>query len=94
MVDRARQEKQGAIVRAQGEAKSAELIGEAIKKSKGFLELRRIEAAREISRILAESNNRIFLNSENLMLNVAEQKYELNNRTDNLTSHRDETVKK
>ncbi|QSL64657.1 hypothetical protein MERGE_001959 [Pneumocystis wakefieldiae] len=80
LVDRARQEKQGAIVRAQGEAKSAELIGEAIKKSKGFLELRRIEAAREISRILAESNNRIFLNSENLMLNVAEQK--------------DETVKK
>ncbi|EMR10801.1 prohibitin-2 [Pneumocystis murina B123] len=80
LVDRARQEKQGAIVRAQGEAKSAELIGEAIKKSKGFLELRKIEAAREISRILSEGNNRIFLNAENLMLNVAEQK--------------DETVKK
>ncbi|KAG5518258.1 hypothetical protein PMAC_003054 [Pneumocystis sp. 'macacae'] len=71
---------QGAIVRAQGEAKSAELIGEAIKKSKGFLELRRIEAARDISRILAEGNNKVFLNSENLMLNVTEQK--------------DETVKK
>ncbi|KTW30263.1 prohibitin-2 [Pneumocystis carinii B80] len=94
LVDRARQEKQGAIVRAQGEAKSAELIGEAIKKSKGFLELRKIEAAREISRILAEGNNRIFLNAENLMLNVSEQKYELNNRTYNLTDHRDETVKK
>ncbi|KAG5440636.1 hypothetical protein PCK2_000346, partial [Pneumocystis canis] len=59
LVDRARQEKQGAIVRAQGEAKSAELIGEAIKKSKGFLELRKIEAAREISRILAEAYNGI-----------------------------------
>ncbi|CCJ28284.1 unnamed protein product, partial [Pneumocystis jirovecii] len=73
LVDRARQEKQGAIVRAQGEAKSAELIGEAIKKSKGFLELRKIEAARDISRILAEGNNKVFLNSENLMLNVTEQ---------------------
>ncbi|KAG4303475.1 hypothetical protein PCK1_000439 [Pneumocystis canis] len=77
LVDRARQEKQGAIVRAQGEAKSAELIGEAIKKSKGFLELRKIEAAREISRILAEGNNKIFLNSENLMLHVSEQKDEI-----------------
>lgn len=76
LVDRARQEKQGAIVRAQGEAKSAELIGEAIKKSKGFLELRKIEAARDISRILAEGNNKVFLNSENLMLNVTEQKDE------------------
>ncbi|KAG4305713.1 hypothetical protein PORY_000623 [Pneumocystis oryctolagi] len=91
---RARQEKQGAIVRAQGEAKSAELIGEAIKKSKGFLELRRIEAAREISRILAESNNKIFLNSENLMLNVNEQKYEVNNWANDLTNNRDETTKK
>ena len=35
LVDQAVQEKQSIIVRAQGEAKSAELIGEAIKKNKG-----------------------------------------------------------
>ncbi|KAG0782028.1 hypothetical protein G6F22_009295 [Rhizopus arrhizus] len=41
IVDKARQEKQSIIVRAQGEAKSAELIGEAIKNKPGFLELKR-----------------------------------------------------
>ena len=38
-------------MRAQGEAKSAELIGEALRQNKGFLELRRLEAAREIARL-------------------------------------------
>ncbi|CCJ28736.1 unnamed protein product, partial [Pneumocystis jirovecii] len=78
----------------QGEAKSAELIGEAIKKSKGFLELRKIEAARDISRILAEGNNKVFLNSENLMLNVTEQKYEADDQYNDLIGSRDEAVKK
>jgi hypothetical protein len=45
LVDQAIQEKQSIIVRAQGEAKSAELIGEAVKANKGFLSLRRLEAA-------------------------------------------------
>ncbi|CAG8723912.1 3699_t:CDS:2, partial [Racocetra fulgida] len=39
VVERARQEKQSIIVRAEGEAKSAELIGEAIKNKPGFIEL-------------------------------------------------------
>merc|ERR1712225_90890 len=38
LVDQAIQEKQSIIVRAQGEAKSAELIGQAIKQNKGFLD--------------------------------------------------------
>lgn len=45
LVDQAIQEKQSIIVRAQGEAKSAELIGDAVKANKGFLSLRRLEAA-------------------------------------------------
>lgn len=38
LVDQAIQEKQSIIVRAQGEAKSAELIGEAIKQNKGCVQ--------------------------------------------------------
>ncbi len=72
MVDRARQEKQATVVRAQGEARSAELIGDAIKKSKSYLELRKIENARQISNILAENGgkNKLYLDAEGLSLNV------------------------
>ncbi|KAJ1939879.1 Prohibitin-2, subunit of the prohibitin complex (Phb1p-Phb2p), partial [Linderina macrospora] len=72
IVDRARQEKQSTIVRADGEARSAELIGEAIKNQPGFLELRRIETARDIASILQKSGNRLVLDSSALLLNVTE----------------------
>lgn len=71
LVDQAIQEKQSIIVRAQGEAKSAELVGEALRNNKGFLELRRLEAAREIATVLATSGNKVMLDSESLLLNVA-----------------------
>jgi len=71
LVDQAIQEKQSIIVRAQGEAKSAELVGEALRKNKGFLELRRLEAARDIATILAGSGNKVMLDSQSLLLNVA-----------------------
>ncbi|OMJ24674.1 Prohibitin-2 [Smittium culicis] len=70
IVDRALQEKQSVIIRAEGEAKSAELIGEAIKDQPGFLELRKIETARDIATTLKGSNNRILLDSNELMLNL------------------------
>lgn len=68
MVRQAIQEKQSIIVRAQGEARSAELIGEAVKQNKGFLQLRRLEAAREIATVIAASGNRVMLDSETLLL--------------------------
>lgn len=71
IVDRARQEKQGTIVKAQGEARSAELIGDAIKKSKDYVELKRIDTAREIADILSKSGNRLLLDNDSLLLNVA-----------------------
>lgn len=72
MVDKARQEKQAFIVRAQGEARSAELIGDAIKKSKSYIELRKIENARQIASILQESGgkNKMYLDTQGLGLNV------------------------
>jgi len=57
------------IVRAQGEARSAELIGEAMRNNKGFLDLRRLEAAREIANVLAGSGNRVMLDAHGLLLN-------------------------
>ncbi|EGF82241.1 hypothetical protein BATDEDRAFT_19096 [Batrachochytrium dendrobatidis JAM81] len=70
IVDRAKQEKQSIIVKAEGEAKSAELIGDAIKNSPGFLELRRLDTARDIATTIANSNNRVFIDSDGLLLNV------------------------
>jgi prohibitin 2 len=60
------------IVRAQGEARSAELIGDAIKKSKSYVELRKIENARDIARSLQESGgrNKLYLDTDGLGLNV------------------------
>lgn len=63
------QEKQATIVKAQGEARSAELIGEAVRQSKGFLQLRRMEAARDIANMLSNGSNRVMLDSNALMLN-------------------------
>jgi hypothetical protein len=60
---------QSIIVRAQGEAKSAELIGEAMRTNKGFLELRRLEAARDIANMLASSGNKVMLDAQSLLLN-------------------------
>jgi prohibitin 2 len=62
---------QSIIIRASGEAKSAELIGEAMRTNKGFLELRRLEAARDIANLLATSGNRVMLDSQSLLLNGA-----------------------
>ncbi|KAL6869156.1 Prohibitin-2, subunit of the prohibitin complex (Phb1p-Phb2p) [Amphichorda felina] len=76
VVDKARQEKQAMVVKAQGEARSAELIGEAIKKSKAYVELKKIENARVIATQLQEagSKNRLMLDSEGLGLNVFDDK--------------------
>jgi len=79
LVDQAIQEKQSIIVRAQGEARSAELIGEAVKANKGFLQLRRLEAARDIATLLAASGNRVMLDSATLLLNVTEPQKDLLN---------------
>lgn len=74
VVDKARQEKQAMVVKAQGEARSAELIGEAIKKNKAYVELKKLENARAIAQLIQEAGgkNRLLLDSEGLGLNVFE----------------------
>ncbi|OAA60997.1 Prohibitin [Niveomyces insectorum RCEF 264] len=74
VVDKARQEKQAMVVRAQGEARSAELIGEAIKKNKAYVELKKLENARAIAQAMQDAGgrNRLLLDAEGLGLNVFE----------------------
>jgi prohibitin 2 len=72
VVDKAEQDKQSAVIRAQGEAQSAKMIGEAIQNNPAFLTLRKIEAARDIANTIAQSQNRVFLNSDSLLLNLAD----------------------
>lgn len=63
------------VVKAQGEARSAELIGDAIKKNKAYVELKKIENARLIAQQMQESGgkNRLMLDAEGLGLNVFEK---------------------
>lgn len=68
-VEQATQEKKSIELLAQGEAESARLIGQAMKQNPGFLMLRRLEAAKNISKILSTSKNRVFLDSDILLLN-------------------------
>lgn len=56
----------------QGEAKSAQLIGEATAKNPAFVTLRKIEAGREIAQIISNSDNKVYLNSDSLLLNLQE----------------------
>ena len=64
------QEKKTIITKARGEAESAELIGQAVKKNPGFMKLRRIDAARDIADIVAKSGNKVYLNADSLLLNL------------------------
>jgi prohibitin 2 len=74
VVERAKQDKQATIVKAEGEARSAELIGEAIKDKPGFIALRKIDAARDIAQVIARSSNRVMLDADTLLLNVSGEK--------------------
>jgi prohibitin 2 len=69
IVERAVQEKKSIIIKAQGEAKSAELIGSAMRDNPAFVTLRRIDAAREVANTIAQSQNNVYLDSSTLMLN-------------------------
>ena len=72
IVEKALQDKKSIVIRAEGEARSAELIGRAIQNNPGFVQLRRIDAAKAVATSIAESQNAVYLPAEALMLNLAE----------------------
>lgn len=76
VVEKAIQEKKQIVIRAEGEARSAQLIGSAIRDNPAFLQLRQIEASKDIANIIHNSTNKVFLNSGNLLINTVGQKAE------------------
>ena len=69
LVQQSIQNKKSTIVKAEGEAIAAELIG--IEMNPAYLELKRVEAAMNIAEIIAKSKCRSFLDNETLLLNLS-----------------------
>ncbi|KAJ5188278.1 Prohibitin [Penicillium cf. griseofulvum] len=62
IVERAEQERQANVIRAEGEALSAEIISKAVAKAgSGLIEIRRIEASKEIAQTLSSNPNVTYL---------------------------------
>ena len=72
LVDQAIQDKKSTIIKAQGEAKAAKLFGEQLVRSPAYLDLRRIEIARDIATIMSRSRNRVFLEADSLLMNITQ----------------------
>jgi len=74
LVMKAEQEKRANVIRAEGESESASLVSEALQNSPALVELRRIEAAKDIADTLAKSRNVTYLpggkSSQNVLLNL------------------------
>jgi len=73
LVMKAEQEKRAAVIRAEGESQSAEVISKALETSPALVELRRIEAAKDIAETLARSRNVTYLPSgggQNMLLGL------------------------
>ena len=67
------QERKAAVIRAEGESESARLISEATKVAgPGLIELRRIEAAKDIASSLSKSGNVMYLpgSGSNMLLGI------------------------
>ncbi|KAI5840527.1 band 7 family-domain-containing protein [Morchella snyderi] len=62
IVEKAEQERQASVIRAEGEAESAETISRAVDKAgDGLIQIRRIEAAKDIAQTLASNPNVSYL---------------------------------
>lgn len=74
IVEKAKQERQQKVVQAEGEAQIAKMIGEAISKNPAYLKLRKIRAAQAIAKTMSQSQNKIYLDANNLLLNLGSHK--------------------
>nr|XP_019010710.1 prohibitin PHB1 [Kwoniella pini CBS 10737]OCF49491.1 prohibitin PHB1 [Kwoniella pini CBS 10737] len=76
VVEKAEQERQAAVIRAEGEAEAANTISKAINKAgDAFVQFRKIEASREIAATLSQSKNVSYVPAAegNLLLQVPSQ---------------------
>jgi len=62
IVEKAEQERQANVIRAEGEAEAAEVISKAVAKSgEGLIMIRRIETQKEIAQMMANNPNITYL---------------------------------
>eukprot|EP01080_Neovahlkampfia_damariscottae_P007591 gene7591-11914_t len=72
IVEKSGQEKLATIIKGEGEAEAAALIAKALDQGPGFIELRKLQAAKEIAQTLSTSSNVTYLPKDvNLLLNSA-----------------------
>lgn len=86
IVEKAKQERQQKVVQAEGEAAAASMVGKAMTENPGYLKLRKIKAAQQIARTVAQSNNRVFLDAQALLLNLQSGDEELDKLMDGLVN--------
>lgn len=70
---KAEQERKAAVIRAEGEAEAADMISQALREQgSGLIEIRRIDASKEIATTLAKSRNVTYIPSSgsNMLLNL------------------------
>jgi len=73
IVMRSEQERQATVIRSEGEAEAAQMISEALKEhGSGLIEVRRIDAAKDIADALSKSPNVMYLpHGQQMLLNLA-----------------------
>ncbi|KFV51232.1 Prohibitin-2, partial [Tyto alba] len=77
LVEKAKQEQKQKIVQAEGEATAAKMISccgrFSLSGNPGYIKLRKIRAAQNISKTIAGSQNRVYLTADNLVLNLQDE---------------------
>ncbi|KFU84148.1 Prohibitin-2, partial [Chaetura pelagica] len=77
LVEKAKQEQKQKIVQAEGEATAAKMISCFERfwgfRNPGYIKLRKIRAAQNISKTIAASQNRVYLTADNLVLNLQDE---------------------
>ncbi|NWZ99162.1 PHB2 protein, partial [Nesospiza acunhae] len=78
LVEKAKQEQKQKIVQAEGEATAAKMISCFVRfcgMNPGYIKLRKIRAAQNISKTIAASQNRVYLTADNLVLNLQDEAF-------------------
>ncbi|EDV24176.1 uncharacterized protein TRIADDRAFT_26843 [Trichoplax adhaerens] len=84
IVEKAKQDRQQKVVQAEGEAASAKLISflyyikiHLLTENPGYLKLRKIRAAQSVAKTISQSQNRVYLNANSLLLNLSDSDFNL-----------------
>jgi len=75
IVERSEQERQAAVIRAEGEGEAATIISRALDRAgEGLVQMRRIEAQRDIATTLSKSRNVSYVPGKNVLLSLPHDK--------------------